>query len=80
MLNKTFHAHKTICDIGYYIMFNDTHITYKLGPYYERNPLDPFNCGMEITPVIAIDLYKNLRIASTAYPCRLNRLVIYDPK
>ena len=64
----------------YYIMFNDTDITCKLGPYYDKNPLDPFNCGMEITPVLAIDLYKNLRIASTTYLYRLNGLVIYNPK
>ena len=80
MCNKTFHTYKTIYDIGYCIIFNDIDNMYKSVPYYDRNPLDPLNYDAEITPVTAIDLYKNLRIAATTYQYMLDSLIIYDPE
>ena len=80
MLNKTFHTYKTIYDVGYCIIFNDIDNMYKFVPYYDRNPLDPLECDTEITPVTAIDFYKNLRIAATTYQFMLDSLIIYDPE
>ena len=80
MLNKIFHAYKTIYDIGYCIIFNDIDNVYESVPFYYRNPLDPLDHDAEITPVTAIDLYKNLRIAAITYQHMLERLIIYDPE
>lgn len=80
MINKTFYVYKTIYDVGYHIIFKDIYSMHKSVPYYDRNPIDPLEYDTQLTPVTAIDLYKNLRIAANTYQFSLDSLIIYDPE
>lgn len=80
MINKTFYVYKTLYDVGYHIIFKDIDSIYKSVPYYVRNPIDPLEYDIQVTPVTAIDLYKNLRIASNLHQFEYDSLIIYDPE